>query len=178
MFNNKDLPNPHNDVRAQLNRHRSRNPLYPHVIILEEDLQESQLKALYEACDVLVCPSFAEGFGLPLAEAMLSGVPVITTAWGGQMDFCSTETAWLLDYDFKLAKSHIDLPDSVWAVPKTCAIVNAMKEAYASSAEERSLKAELGKALLLKRFRWQHVAHRLSQSIKDLGLAQRKMNPE
>ncbi|NNV18870.1 glycosyltransferase [Ochrobactrum pseudogrignonense] len=173
----KTFPNPHNDVRAQLNRHRSRNPLYPHVIILEEDLQESQLKALYEACDVLVCPSFAEGFGLPLAEAMLSGVPVITTAWGGQMDFCSTETAWLLDYDFKLAKSHIDLPDSVWAVPKTCAIVNAMKEAYASSAEERSLKAELGKALLLKRFRWQHVAHRLSQSIKDLGLAQKKNEP-
>lgn len=173
----KTFPNPHNNVREHLNELRSRNPLYPHVLILEEDLPSPQLKALYEACNVLVAPSFAEGFGLPLAEAMLSGLPVITTAWGGQMEFCSNETAWLLDYDFKPAKSHIALPDSVWAVPRTWDIVNAMKEVYATSAEDRTARAERGRELLLKRFRWQHVAKRLNESITHVSLAQKKREP-
>ncbi len=36
------------------------------------------LIALYQGCDALVFPSLYEGFGLPVLEAMLAGVPVIT----------------------------------------------------------------------------------------------------
>lgn len=35
--------------------------------------------ALYRAAAALVYPSFAEGFGLPILEAMASGTPVITS---------------------------------------------------------------------------------------------------
>ena len=38
-----------------------------------------ELPDLLRECDVLVLPSFCEGFGLVLLEALASGLPVITT---------------------------------------------------------------------------------------------------
>ena len=38
---------------------------------------DSDLVALYTQAEMLVCPSFAEGFGLPVLEAMVCGCPVV-----------------------------------------------------------------------------------------------------
>jgi glycosyltransferase involved in cell wall biosynthesis len=43
------------------------------------DVSDDQLAALYSAATVFFFPSIAEGFGWPIAEAMASGCPVITT---------------------------------------------------------------------------------------------------
>jgi glycosyltransferase involved in cell wall biosynthesis len=42
-------------------------------------LSMEQMACLYQGCDVFVFPSLYEGFGLPVLEAMLAGVPVVTT---------------------------------------------------------------------------------------------------
>ncbi len=39
-------------------------------------VSDARLVELYNACDVLVFPSFYEGFGLPVLEAMACGTPV------------------------------------------------------------------------------------------------------
>jgi glycosyltransferase involved in cell wall biosynthesis len=43
-------------------------------------IPEADLPGLYAACALLVFPSLAEGFGLPLLEAMACGAPVIASA--------------------------------------------------------------------------------------------------
>jgi glycosyltransferase involved in cell wall biosynthesis len=43
---------------------------------------DDHLPALYRNCRVFVFPAVAEGFGLPVAEAMASGVPVLAAASG------------------------------------------------------------------------------------------------
>ena len=92
--------NPHNNVRQLLRDLKLNNPDYPDVLILDDDLDDTKIKALYLLADVLVAPSLGEGFGLPIGEAMNLGLPVITTGWGGQLDFCNTTNAWLIDYKF------------------------------------------------------------------------------
>ena len=45
-----------------------------------DDLKSTaQLKQLYQQAQLLIYPSFYEGFGLPVVEAMLCGTPVITS---------------------------------------------------------------------------------------------------
>jgi alpha-1,3-rhamnosyl/mannosyltransferase len=43
---------------------------------------DDQLKALYQSASMLVLPSFEEGFGIPVAEAMSIGVPVVVSNRG------------------------------------------------------------------------------------------------
>jgi len=47
--------------------------------VQRSEAPERELRAAYHAADVLLFPSHYEGFGLPLLEAMASGLPVVTS---------------------------------------------------------------------------------------------------
>jgi glycosyltransferase involved in cell wall biosynthesis len=51
-------------------------------VTLTGRLPKDELVRLYNACEVFVSPSLYEGFGLPAAEAMACGAPVIATTAG------------------------------------------------------------------------------------------------
>lgn len=163
----KTFPNPHNEIHRWLDEARSEKEDYPEVLIIEDDLTDAQLKSLYEQCQVLVAPSRAEGFGLPMAEAMLSGLAVITTGWSGQLDFCTEKTAWLVDYQFAPANTHFGLFDSVWAEPDVEHLAATMREVYELSPELRNERIAAGKELLLREFRWTDVAKRLTTTARS-----------
>lgn len=164
----KTFDNPHNDVREQLADYQARNPHYPHVVLIFGDVSDRQLKALYGQCHVMVGPSFAEGYGLPFAEAMLTGIPVITTNWGGQLDFCNAGNSWLVDYRFERAQTHFGLWASAWARADVGSLVEAMQDAYRASPEQRSAMAARGREQLLGRHRWKHIAERLTAAAATL----------
>lgn len=172
----KTFPNPHNDLHSMLEQRRSANPAYPDVQVIEGDLSDEDLKALYQQCNALVAPSRAEGFGLPMAEAMLSGLPVITTGWGGQLDFCNEQTAWLVDYKFARAKTHFDLFDSAWAEPDVDALARTLATVRATPAQALRAKAAAGRELLLNGFTWHDVVARLVEAA--LGLRAGRVEEE
>src|SRR5438552_3290836 len=74
---------------------RSR-PGAPEVEYLSEPLAEEEMAGLYTACNCLVHPYRGEGFGLPIAEAMACGLPVVVTGYGAALDFCHDENAFLI----------------------------------------------------------------------------------
>lgn len=162
----KTFPNPHNEVHQWLREVREKHPNYPDVQIIEDDYTDEQMKALYEQCHVLVAPSRAEGFGLPMAEAMLSGLAVITTGWSGQTDFCTKETAWLIDFRFERAQSHFGISASVWAEPLEDHLSHLMALVRQLPADQRMAKAKAGRKLLLDRFRWTYTAKRMEAAAR------------
>ena len=69
------------------------DPLSAEVELIDDELSEEQVPMLYRSCDVLVHPYRGEGFGLPIAEAMASGLPVVVTGYGACLDFCDQDNA-------------------------------------------------------------------------------------
>ena len=61
-------------IKAEINR----KGLSKRVHFLS-DLQQSELPALYQAAHAFLYPSFYEGFGIPLIEALFSRTPVLTS---------------------------------------------------------------------------------------------------
>ncbi len=51
-------------------------------VLLLHEVETAELPALYQMSDIFVYPSIFEGFGIPIIEALNSGVPVITSREG------------------------------------------------------------------------------------------------
>src|SRR5262249_14658629 len=69
------------------------------VFLLEGTLSSGDYAALLRRADVFLSLHRAEGFGIPLVEAMLLGKPVVATAWSSNMDFMTDEIGCLVPYD-------------------------------------------------------------------------------
>lgn len=149
-------------VADLLDRLRSSDPGFPSVTVIEDDLDDAELKALYQQCHAFVAASRAEGFALPVAKALLSGLPVVTTAWGGHREYCDRSNSWLVDYRFRWARVTNDLIASVWAEPTANSLDDALWTAYQAAPEERFAKSWSGRQNLIERFTWKAAALRLA----------------
>jgi len=72
------------------------DPHAPRIEIIDRDLEDQDLAALYRSCDVLLAPYRGEGFGLHILEAMSCGTPAVVTAGGGADGFCNGQTSWMI----------------------------------------------------------------------------------
>ena len=119
------------------------NDQLPIIKVLEDRiLSQRQMADLYRSGDVLVAPSYGEGYGRPQIEALSCGVPVITTGWSGQTDFVTEENGWLIDYDLILEDTASDatfqpVQGGVWAKPRVDHLRFLMREAYSRHGERR-----------------------------------------
>ena len=66
--------------------------------IIDHTMTSAELTGLLATCDCYVSLHRSEGFGYGPADAMGLGKPVITTAYSGVTDFCTSETALPIDY--------------------------------------------------------------------------------
>jgi glycosyltransferase involved in cell wall biosynthesis len=65
----------------------------------------SDLVELYNAADLFVLPSQVEGFGLPIAEAMSCGLPVLVTKYAAGWEIASPAGAGIPVADWETHKS-------------------------------------------------------------------------
>jgi glycosyltransferase involved in cell wall biosynthesis len=66
------------------------------IIVINKILEKQDLINLISSCDCFISLHRSEGFGRNIAEAMLLGVPVITSNFSGNTDYCNNETSFLV----------------------------------------------------------------------------------
>jgi glycosyltransferase involved in cell wall biosynthesis len=165
----KTFPNPHNNVGEMLARLRSRHASPPDVRWLDRDLDDREIHGLYNLADCYVHPARGEGFGLPVAEAMAAGIPVISLAYSGLADFVSDETAITIPFSLEPAQTHFDLPDSVWAEPDRERLAFEMQH-LAANPEDPAVQERVRRArdLIATEFSWDAAVGRWEEFIADL----------
>ena len=148
------------------------------VTLLWGEMTSAQLSDLYRACDVFVLPTRAEGWGLPLIEAVAAGMPIITTMHSGHMEFLQHV------YDSVLPVAHVmtaidcaeycsyyPAPDNdwgVWARPDVASLVTCMQQAL---QQEHRLydHAQRNSKIIRERFSWSRSAELALQALCDQG---------
>lgn len=159
----KTFSNPHNGVDALVEGLSDNHANLAPITILNCELADGELKALIEQCDVMVLPSRAEGFCLPAVEAILSGLPVMTTRWGGQLDFIDCGAFRALDYRFEFAETHFDQHGSVWASASVADLKMALQDFVAADKPSLQLEVAAAAAEIRSQFSWQQVVARSSE---------------
>lgn len=138
-------------------------------VIYDLDLTSAQIAYLYDNCDAVVAPSRAEGFGLPMAEAMLKRKPLITTNYSGQVDFCNQDNSWLLDYDLVPASSQLPLIGSRWAEPSESQLREHMRYLY-ENIDSQEVKTKLDLAYdTVVQMTWENTAERIDNFIQEIS---------
>ncbi|AAC07138.1 glycosyltransferase [Aquifex aeolicus] len=162
----KTFPNPHNNVEELIKKYTKDKENPPKIELINKDIPYEQLVYLYQVCNCVVLPSRGEGFGLPAAEAMLFKKPVIVTNYGGFKYFCNDNNAWLIDYKFAKAKTHMNLPLSYWVEPSKEELMEKLKEIYTAPEEEIAQKTERAYKDIIENFTWDKTVKRLMSAIE------------
>lgn len=181
----KTFPNPHNNITELIDNIGFQNSgqlqegvfLYTkeraHILLINKDLEQPYINYLYENADIFVAPTRGEGFGLPQAEAMLFSLPVVTTAHGGQSDFCTQESAWLIDFEFAYAATHMQLPHSLWVEPCHKSLFERLDTLLQTPKEQLLEKLSHAKEHILSNYTWQNVAKKMQNAIKEYDTYQK-----
>ena len=111
------------------------------VYLLHGDMTDEEMHALYIHPQVkaLVALPHGEGFGLPIFEAAYSELPIIATAWSGQLDFLvdkkGKEQFYGVTYDLRAVQDNVVwenvlIKESMWAYPREQSAKEHMRSCY------------------------------------------------
>jgi glycosyltransferase involved in cell wall biosynthesis len=98
------------------------------VKIVKGYLDNAEISALFQSADVLLSLHRAEGFGLPIMEAMAHGVPVVATGWSGNLTFMSAADSHLVPYNLvPVNDASAIYQGSIWAEPDLDEAANMLR---------------------------------------------------
>lgn len=170
----KTFPNPHNKTEEQIHSLEMKYSSIPEIEVINKDLEQRELYSLYKAADCYIHTARGEGFGLPVAEAMLAKIPVIVSNNTGLADFCNQNTALVIDFVMEKAKTHLS-ENSCWAKPNKDTIKKRMRE-FVNAPNSEKIRKLIKNAhqLISTYYTWDAVADRWLSFMHDVIEKQKK----
>lgn len=126
----------------------------PERVLRLHGLPEEELRTLYQTAELFVLPSTYEGFGLPVLEALLAGLPVVTVK-AASLPEVGGAAAFYVD------------------APKPDLLASKIQEVLALPKEKKNWWAEQGRAWA-EVFRWQRTGLQTLEVLRSIGLKKEK----
>ena len=147
------------------------------VIPISSNLSTSDMALLYNNYDAMIFPSRAEGWGLPLIEAIACGLPVISTYHSGHTEYLAAIDGQFVRLDHQLhpiaCREFLQHWKSggQWAVSSAeeiAAKLVFLKENY-RSFQQQAMDAS---QTIRDHFSWRHAAEQALGSLQSVGFFQ------
>jgi glycosyltransferase involved in cell wall biosynthesis len=157
------------DLRAVLGPLRLRRP--DRLKIIPPVGKHSTFAGLYTACDAFVAPTRAEGWGLPMTEAMACGLPTIVTGYSAVTSFLG-DHAYRIEYRLvPIDEPFFETADGdlgVWAEPDIGHLRYLMRHVYENRDEARA-RGRAASDHVRTRFAWSEAARTAAAHLRTLS---------
>jgi len=143
----------------------------PRIMFVPYMMSKAEMVALHRLGDCFVMPHRSEGWGVPHFDALLMGKPVITTRYGGNMDFTLPEFTYLLDYKL-IPVGGMDWikwyrPHMKWAEPDVDECRYHMRYVF-ENRDEAKAKGRAGQAFVRDVFSWERVGQAMKSRLSEI----------
>lgn len=146
----------------------------PPLISLDFNIYSDDILAsLYKACDCFVLPTKGEGWGLPIIEAMSMSKPVITTRWGGHLEFANNNNSYLINVEKFAPEPRCDwiTPEYVgrnFAIPDKDHLRALMRHVY-EHREEAKEKGIIARKHIVNNYSWEKCCGRIYNRLEEIS---------
>lgn len=138
--------------------------------LMNETLSYDDLLLLKKGSDCYISLHKSEGWGFGMIEAMNLKVPVVVTGYSANMDFCTPETAWLVDYRITplVPQDYIFVRNGqCWAEPDVDHAARQLRAVYDNPAE-REARAEAAWRNVRQNFAAEAIARRFKRRLDQI----------
>ena len=131
------------------------------ISVISENLSNDSLHELYNLADCYVSPYRAEGFNLPVLEAIACGLPVIVTAGGATDDFCRDGLAVYIPGVLQNLDRQTHAAGGRYIEPDLDALTVAMTE-FAKGKRPDPARYAAAREAVLSTLTWRNVSRQLA----------------
>lgn len=134
------------------------------ISVISDNLSNDSLHELYNLADCYVSPYRAEGFNLPVLEAIACGLPVIVTAGGATDDFCKDAVAVRIPGVLQTLDRQTHDAGGRYIEPDLDALTVAMTE-FAKGKRPDPARYAAAREAVLSTLTWRNVSRQLASLV-------------